>query len=134
VTALEVIDHGIYDLGAIAIKDVKSAWDYHLIKKTDTIPVRAGSHYGFRWRLKGSPEDAPVDVTYEFKFPRSRDPKTDKWTTGRRETHMVVIGEVYMAGLFFRNETEHAVGDHTIRIFLGSKLLVEQVFHVVAAK
>ena len=132
VTALEVLDHGIYDRGPI--EHGKSPPDARLIKKTDTVPAHANYHYGFRFRLRGNPEGAPVDITEEFTFPRSRDPKTDKWTTRRREQYTVNIGSVYFAGLFFRNQTEYALGDHTVRIFLGSKLLVEQVFHVVAEK
>ncbi len=132
VTALEVIDHGIYDRGPI--ESVKSPSDSRLIKKTDVIPIRAGYYYGVRYRLRGGPPGAPVNVTYEFTFPKSQDPKTGKWTTHRREHYMVVIGEVYFAGLFFRDQTEYAEGENKVRIFVDSKLLVEQVFHVVAAK
>ena len=71
---IEIIDYGTYS-GQIVGQHIESGQQVYKIRNrqhvvtTTTIPAQLGVSFGFRYRVVGSPQGAPVTLTAVFVFP-----------------------------------------------------------------
>ena len=144
VTAVEVIDHGIYQVDPPtqkekAPKTTSGTWNVtqtaKLLKKTDSVPARLGTSFGVRYRLKGQPEGELVRIRAQaITRLRSTDGTTKSRPTRQEYEVNVAIGKLDYRGIVLDDPSDLVGGEYTLRLLVGSKLLFEQVFQVLPQK
>jgi hypothetical protein len=103
-----------------------------LEKKTDQIPAKLKSKFGFRFVVHGLPTDPPVKLRIVYLFPEIRDP-----SSGRKFNHfeadVSVKPEDNKPTMLwdFTEPYELVSGQWTFQIFRGDSKILEKTFEVV---
>jgi hypothetical protein len=143
VTGAELIDYGIYELKPTgekrsAPKLASGSWTVtsnpRLVKKTDVIPERLGVSFGVRYRLKGAPEGDLVEITVEvINPPGVLNTRTGKPVPVEQHNVTIAMGKLDYRGIGFETPADLIPGEYKLRIKVGSKVVLEKAFQVVAA-
>jgi hypothetical protein len=135
----EVTEFGIYS--AEVVKKVpapgvatgtnEALSSFKLIQSTTNVPAKIGTRFGFRYRIKGSPTNAPIVLTMVGEHPPYKNPKTGK-SQARDEYQLESwIGETYTSYLL-ENEWELIPGPFKFEVWHQGKKLCEQAFMITA--
>jgi len=138
VAEAEVTEVGIYTSRVVRVTsnaDViqgKLDWldGFTLIQSTTNVPARIGTRFGFRFRVLGSPPNAPIVLRVVGKHPPFTNPGTGKTTTRDEYELPSWIGDTYTS-FSFDEEWELVVGEFTFEIWHEDKKLCKQSFMVV---
>jgi hypothetical protein len=100
---------------------------------TRTVPARLGVHFGFRYRIVGAPNGAPVEVTKVTTFPPAGvlKPGTAEPTRGDRYSFTRRIGETSYTDYSFDNPWELVPGTWTMTLSVNGEVLASESFTVV---
>jgi hypothetical protein len=106
---------------------------FTLLRSTTNVPARIGTRFGFRYRIRGAPQNAPITLTLVGKHPLYTNPKTGKTSTRDQYQLLSWIGDTYTSYSF--DETWELVpGIFTFEVWHQEKKLCEQSFTVVEDK
>ena len=136
-----IVEHGLYSVErAKTIPDSNEASGTRfeaastvLTNSTTDVPAQVGVSFGYRLRLVGTPQGAPVTLTLVTKMPSvgliNPDTKEIIYRTTNKMT--MNIGDIAWVGYNFDGENETVPGPWTFEVWLGTTKLAEQKFTVV---
>jgi Domain of unknown function (DUF3859) len=139
VERVDVIEYGIYtadqqschrnDQGIL----VCARTDVHHSVTTLTVPAQHGIHFGFRYRIVGTPDGAPVKVTGITNFPspglnkpRATEPLRNYQYSGDQK-----IGQFGFTDYAFDDPWELVAGTWTVEIWIDGRRMVSEAFTIV---
>ena len=138
VTGAEVTEVGIYTAQVILATTATNVIDgklegldgFMLQQSTTNVPARVGTRFGFRYRILGSPKDAPIMLAMVGEHPPLTNPKTGK--TSRRDEYQLQswIGDTYTC-YCLDEEWELVSGKWTFEVWHKGRKLCEQSFMLV---
>jgi hypothetical protein len=100
---------------------------------TLTIPAQHGIHFGFRFKIVGAPDGAPVEVTGITNFPPAglKSPGASAPLRNYQYTSTVKIGEIGYTDYAFDDPWELVPGPWTVEIWADHRRLAVENFTVV---
>jgi hypothetical protein len=105
-----------------------------LERRTNIIPAKLKSVFGFRFVVHGRLEDGPIQLHMVYLYPNMEDPVSGK-NTHSFEANFSVKPEdrnpVMQWG--FTEPFELVTGEWTFRVFCGNEMILEKKFEVVKA-
>jgi hypothetical protein len=138
----EILEYGIYSGGhqeSVANTNAPTGQvllggPVRLEKKTDQIPAKLKSKFGFRFVVHGQPDDAPVKLHIVYLFPEMKDP-TSGQKLKRFEADVFAKLEDKKPQMLwdFTEPHELVTGEWTFQVFRGEDKLLEKKFEVVKA-
>jgi len=136
--SIEIVDYGTYTVervrtntaGPLRPHDVDNIQH---VATTTTVPAELGAEFGMRYRVSGRKE-AIVDVTELDLFPPPglKSPNSTKPLLKYSDRRTRKIGEVNYIGYSFDHAWELVPGTWTFQLWIGSRMMAEQNFTVVA--
>jgi hypothetical protein len=140
--AAEILEYGIYSGGhKESVPDTNAPTGQLLIggpvrleKKTDQIPAKLKTKFGFRFVVHSQPENAQVKLHFVYLFPEMKDPNSDQ-KLKRYETDAFAKAEDKNPQMLwdFTEPHELVAGEWTFQVFRGEDKLLEKKFEVVKA-
>jgi uncharacterized protein DUF3859 len=137
---IEIYEHGIYDspegvdVGLSRQGVVNAELDHiELLQSTRTVVAGIGVQFGFRFRIIGEPDGAPVPITITMKFP---EPGITALDSPRRFVDddfsyvQAVNSEDFYTFTFDRAE-EMVPGLWTFEVWVGDRKFGEETFIVI---
>jgi hypothetical protein len=103
---------------------------FKLVVATTNIPAQAGTRFGFRYTIRGSPSNAPILLTMVCEHPPLKDPKSGKIQTRDEYDLQSWIGQTYTSYLL-EAEDELLPGNWRFEVWHKRKRLCQQSFTVV---
>lgn len=137
---IDLVEYGRYELqivrkeaepgSAAGSKSIVS--QIRRVEQTARIPARLGTHFGLKFRVVGSPDDAPVALEQRWRFPAPglRNPQTDNTYRTASGTLEALIGVERFRGYGFDHQWELVPGDWTMEIWSGERKLLSQTFTI----
>ncbi len=138
VTGGQVTEVGIYASQVVTVTSTTNTVrgklegldGFTLLRSTTNVPARIGTRFGFRYRILGSPNNAPITLTMVGKHPPHTNPKTGR-TASRDQYHLQSwIGDTYTS-YSFDEPWALIPGLFTFEVWYQEKKLCEQSFTVV---
>jgi len=107
-----------------------------LLSKTDQIPARLHSLFGFRYKVRGEPRNRkiPIDLVVLFPSDDRKERQTEKQPDRITHTLTPPIGKKDFVGFGFQTEDERIPGTWTFQLYYRKELLAEQKFNVFLAE
>jgi len=140
--AAEILEYGIYSGGhQESVGDTNApsgrlllGGPVRLEKKTDEIPAKLKTKFGFRFVVHGQPESGQVKLRFVYLFPEMRNP-TSGQKLKRYETEAFAKAEDKNPQMLwdFTEPQELVTGEWTFQVFRGEEMLLEKKFEVVKA-
>jgi hypothetical protein len=139
VESVEVIEHGIYTADEQSchrdeqgILECARA-DVHHSVTTLTVPAQHGIHFGFRYRIVGTPDGASVKVTRITNFPPPglSKPGAPELLRKYQYTDDEKVGQVGFVDYSFDDPWELVGGSWTIEIWIDNRRRASETFTVV---
>jgi len=136
---IDVIDYGIYtadeqscNRNAQDILTCDRANMRHAVT-TLTIPAQHGIHFGFRFKIVGTPDGAPVEVTGITNFPPAglKSPSASAPLQDYQYKATVKIGQIDYTDYAFDDPWELVPGPWTVEIWADHRRLAFKSFTVV---
>jgi hypothetical protein len=140
VEQIEVTDFGIYTADKTASTTNDLGLTHNIVNNiqyiaaTDTIRAQLGVKFGFRYSIRGAPEDARVTIKQITIYPPAgvMSPKT-----GLLQTHSFsTVYRIGMSGVFagydINEPWEQVPGTWTIQLWVGDQKFAEHSFAVIA--
>jgi len=137
---IEIYEYGIYDspegidVGLSRQGVVNTELDHiELLQSTRTVVAQIGVQFGFRFRITGSPDGAPVPITIVMKFP---EPGIAALNSTRRFVDddfsyvQAMNSEDFYTFTFDRAE-EMVPGLWTFEVWVGDRKFGEETFNVI---
>jgi len=136
---VDVIEYGIYtadeqscrrnEQGILACARA----DVHHSVTTLTVPAQHGVHFGFHYRIVGTPEGASVDIKGITNFPRGglHKPGEAEPLRNYQYTGTEKIGQTYFTDYAFDDPWELVPGIWTVEIWIDNRLMASKSFTVV---
>lgn len=141
IKSIDVIEYGIYTadiaktqqgpagqsgIGRHAVVNIRHA------ATTRTVPAQHGVHFGFRYRIVGAPNGAPITVTKVTIFPPPglHKPGAAKPIQRSQYTLPRKIGESSYTDYSFDDPWELAPGTWTFELWVGGRKFASQSFQV----
>ena len=132
VQSVEITEYGIYLIHHLppsftAATAVEPATQVHLIAATNTIPAVVGTTFGCRFRVKGEPDEVPVNLEIVVKhppFPR----RQGLPVPADRVPYSAVIGRDGVYTYTFDNAWQAVPGKWSIQVWHDDSKLAEQNF------
>jgi hypothetical protein len=136
---IEVTEYGIYtadeqscERNAQGVLTCERTNMRHAVT-TLTIPAQHGIHFGFRFKIVGTPDAAPVEVTGITNFPPPglKSPSQSAPLRNYQYTKTVKIGEIGYTDYAFDDPWELVPGPWTVEIWVDHRRLAIENFTVV---
>ncbi|MGE0425338.1 MAG: DUF3859 domain-containing protein [Reyranellaceae bacterium] len=140
VTALEVVDFGLYRARTIGHQDAplavngqtKTIADIEFYQTTARVPARIGIRFGTRFRIVGTPPRQSVRLRSVWRIP---DPGIRNPDSGRLYRQSIseftsIIGGLHMRGFSFGSSWQIACGEWIQEVWFGGRKLLSQTFTV----
>lgn len=122
----EVLDYGVYLKKA---QVGQGEYSYELSLQTDTILVKKGLLFGFRYKLKGIDIDKDKkEVTIKVVFPPMADPKTKTTTTESSWQDNAYYAYDNFTGWTFGEDWEMVKGNWKIQVLVDNKIVAQKEF------
>jgi hypothetical protein len=104
-----------------------------LLQKATRIDAKIGTHFGFRYRIIGQPDNGEADITFVTvpPAPGLRNPKTGKVSTREEYSAAVMFNETGYAGYSFDEDWEIVPGTWTFELWDRERKLASQRFEIV---
>lgn len=133
VTSVTVTEHGIYTIPDQPQEGQTTGGTPHrlatgakLASTTYTIP--AGSKFGFRYVVNGSPDGAAVPIRLVLIYPR---PVVRNGATFSQDEYSTTKSVGQDCGFFFNTTTDGQYnGTMTLQVWSGDRMLTQQIFTV----
>ena len=138
VEGVTIIEYGIFkakelrqeNTPATATGTSNIVTDVELVQRTDNIPAIAGTRFGFRCIIKGSPQGQEVKIVRRNILPGLRNPKTGNIFYTEEYERTQRIGKEFYIGYKFEENWELIPGKWTFQLFYGGRKLAEKTFNV----
>ncbi len=137
---IDILEYGIYTTNKTKTTEVPNlpGEKGRLIKEvtfaveTDRIDAFIGTHFGFRFVIKGEPKGKKVDIKFVTIFPASglRDSKRGKIFYKSEYVNSLEIGKKWLKGYGFDEEWELVPGKWTFQLWHEDRKLAEKTFTV----
>ncbi len=140
VRSIEIYEYGTYespegvDIGLSRRGVVNSELDYiELVQSTRTIMGRIGVQFGFRFRIVGEPEGAPVPISITMKFPEPgiAAPGNPRRFVNDDFSYVQALNSDDFYTWTFDRAEELVPGLWTFEVWVGDKKFAEQTFQVI---
>jgi hypothetical protein len=139
VTSIEVTEYGLYtadqDKGQRNSAGVlrSEVSNIRHAATTTTVPAELGVHFGFRYKIVGSPTGKPIELRKVTIYPPAglKSPKAPTPLQNSSYTLSRKIGETSFTDYAFDDPWELVPGPWTIQLWLGDRKLAEKKFTVV---
>ena len=140
VSSIEIVDFGIYTadpqarrLGQSGI-GTSTVANLKLAVRTDRIAMQRGVHFGFQYRIVGTPADARVELRRVDLYPAPDLVPPGKSQPVRQDEEKIVerIGNLTFAGYTLDAPFEMVPGTWTFQFWLGDRRLAEKNFTLAA--
>jgi hypothetical protein len=118
---LEMVDHGLYRGGALAMT-------------TEAAPKKLGTTFGFRFKVLDAGSSGEMAVKTVTLTPGYIDPGTNQVVHKTERVDTVKTGEIYDCMFSFQYEYEMATGDWTLEVQTKNGQSLKQVFSVYSEK
>jgi len=104
-----------------------------LLRKTTRIDAKIGTHFGFRYKIVGQPNDGEANITFVTlpAAPGLKNPKTGKVSTREEYSAAVTFNETGYAGYALGEDWEIVPGTWTFELWDGQRKLASQSFEIV---
>ena len=139
ISSVEIIEYGIYTADITTTQQDSSALGAHNTVSnirhaatTTTIPAQIGVHFGFRYRVNGSPQGEKVELKRVTIFPPAglKSPKSPQTLQKNENTIVRSIGATSYTDYSFDDDWELVSGTWTIQLWHGERKLAEKAFTV----
>lgn len=138
VTSVEIVEYGLYtadvtgqlrDANGVISNTVENLCH---IATTTTVPMRAGLHFGFRYRVDGPVPGDTAQVRLAIRFPSTvrPNPSVAPLTEHERST-ILAVGAVSYTGYSFDQAWEFVPGTWTLEVRQGGRTLAAKSFTVI---
>ncbi len=135
----EILEYGIYEAVPQKKLDAEDTADgswtiidkIQLVTKTDTIPAKVNTQFGFWFKLEGKSEDESVNITFVNKLPGLKNPKKEAKIYEEQYPGKVKFGQPTYKGYAFEADWECVPGDWVFQIFHNDEKLIEKKFTVI---
>jgi Domain of unknown function (DUF3859) len=139
VKRIDVIEYGIYTDEIIKTQHEQTGLTRNTVGNirhaatTRTVPAQHGVTFGFRYRIVGAPNGAPITVTKITIFPPPGLHKPGVAKPFQRDQYLLSrkIGETSYTAYSFDDSWELVPGTWTIELRVGGRKFVSQSFQVV---
>lgn len=113
-------------------KEIVKLEDVQFLERTDTVPAKAGTEFGFMMQLEGEPKGEAVDLVFLLITPGLQTPKGKVYKSEFVENNH--IGDKLYIGYNLNKDWELAPGSWTYLVFFEGRKLLERSFTVKAAQ
>jgi hypothetical protein len=136
---IDIVEYGIYTAdeqsctrnaqGILSCARV----DIHHSVTTLTVPAQHGVHFGFRYKIVGTPEGATVRVTGITNFPPAglNKPGTSEPLRSYRYSDNEKVGQIGYTDYAFDDPWELVAGPWSVEIWIDNRLMASRTFNVV---
>jgi hypothetical protein len=132
-----VIEHGLYTADVAGEQRDSSGVVTNLLENlchvatTETVPLRPGVHFGFRYRVDGPTEGELVDLTLAVTFPKALKPPSGPAVRRHERNALLAVGAVSYTGYSFDQDWEFVPGRWTLEVLERDRKLAGVSFTVV---
>ncbi len=142
IARIDVTEFGIYsadrkEAGRNSADGIpqRAVANVRLVQQTRIVPLRKGVHFGFRYSIVGSPDDAPMQLRMVTLYPPGGLHNPTARAPIQRSEFAVTrkIGEKYSSwhGVALDYDWALVPGDWTLEIWTGDRRLASEVFTLV---
>jgi Domain of unknown function (DUF3859) len=132
-----IVEHGIYTAETVRVEKLPNGFNSNVVDKichvetTGAVPAKLGVQFGFRYRLEGGPEGAPVVLRRVTRFPAPVSPPDGPPAQAVSENNIGVrIGATSYLGYGFDHAWELVKGLWSLEIWYGQRRLAGQEFEI----
>ena len=141
VDSIQILEYGIYKSQIKeklkANETVEGTWTLIekvvLVTKTDSIPAKVGTQFGFWYKVNGEPEGEEITLLFKNKLPGLKNPAKEEIIHEEKYANKIKIGTSGYKGYVFEFDWETVPGKWTFEIFYKDKKLAEQSFIIFKA-
>jgi hypothetical protein len=136
---IDIVEFGIYTadqkLDSISAQGIKRGTIVNArhAATTTTIPVQKGVQFGYRYKIKGQPAGAQVDIKLVTNYPAPglRSPSSSTPVMRSERIRKRLIGETNIATYTLDDDFELVPGIWTFEIYDGNRKLLSKAFTLV---
>jgi hypothetical protein len=136
---IDVVEFGIYTadskLNSVTAQGIKQSTidNVRHAATTTTIPVQKDVQFGYRYKIIGKPNGAPVDIRLVTNYPAPglRTPSSEQPVMRSERIRKRQIGETSVTTYSLEDDFELVPGIWTFEIYDGDRKLVSQSFTLV---
>ena len=134
-----IVEHGLYTAETVRVEKLPNGFNSNIVDKichivtTESVPLRMGAQFGFRYRLDGGPAGAPVMLRRVTRFPAPITPDNGPPAQSVSEHNISMrVGATSYVGYGFDHPWELVTGTWSLEIWHGERLLIRQDFEIGA--
>ncbi|HEY6085865.1 MAG TPA: DUF3859 domain-containing protein [Nitrospira sp.] len=140
VSGVQILSHGIYAVGEPSKTVVDNSGvghrslggRPHLIATTTRVPAKLGVHFGFEFKMNGTPSGESISYRQEvhYPLPGANVPGGTAPLAMSSATYPATLNRTSYTGYALTDPWELIPGKWLIQVWVGDKKLAEQAFYV----
>jgi lipoprotein NlpI len=134
ISGIEILEYGQYEIGtspaAPGAPDAPGGLAVSLVRSTEIIPAEVGSRFGFRFRIEGAPQGAPVKISVVVIFPEPgmQIPGKSTITPDLRYHFKTAVGETAYFSYLLEHFWQVMQGPWSFELWCQGRRLAQKTF------